>query len=111
MQVGGGKCFVFFFHKGTAVLVLYLHMVLLLPVYIAVYTRIVPENEHMGVFGICGNILAKIFRIANSRIVPLPCMWQGGLSVSTILDGCQTLLLLVTQRGVCVKHEVFITAL
>lgn len=106
----GEKCFIFFFHKGTTVIVWYLHVVLLLPVYI-VYTYTVHENENMGVFGMYCNILAKLSRIANSIIVPLPHIWQVFLHVSTILNACQTVLLLVTQLGVYVKHETFITIL
>lgn len=68
----GGICFVFFFHKGTIILLWYLRVVLLLLVYIIVYTHTAPENENMGVFGMYCNMLAKLSRIANSIIVPLP---------------------------------------
>lgn len=71
MPTLGGKCFIFFFHKGTTVLVWYLHVVLLLSVHIVVYMHTVPENKDMGVFGMYCTILAKLSRIANSIIVPI----------------------------------------
>jgi len=37
----GGRCFIFFFHKHTTVLVWYLHVVLLFPVSIVVHTHTV----------------------------------------------------------------------